>query len=446
VLQFTFEDLKRNKGKTIVEKESAALEQAYNKALRKKVGDVKLLPFDSSVPGTWKWTATLPNDVEPGFHSPKRYFIDLSPEGIVVLNIQGTTDDDDLARRTIATLKHSKERPCQLPRLMGEVPASVGIRPDGSTDAPAAMVTYKSAFYGWSVSYPKGWKVDDSIPEFVQIHPPDKQGLCGIHTKGVEDLFKTAELFADFILAARRKQFGDVQSLMLKPVKLPGGLSAIESLADIQATGRSHQIFVVAHGAGFGVDCEAEIPNWGKLGPLFERVIRSFDVPNLTELTEADSAPPRTFAHPRHPWSIAYPGGWKLEQHDADVVSISRPDSFAYAGCGIYSKPNAQSTSLEDFADSVLRRSAEDSEKVGVHVSATSRRNVSLSGGVTGLEVIREMRVKDKTSGDARSRAVFVVADGMGYILDCRTDARMWDTLAPLFEQIISSFTLQKKP
>ncbi len=302
----------------------------------------------------------------------------------------------------------------------------------------APLVTYNSATYGWSVSYPKGWKVDDAKPEFVLVRAPDKSGHCGIHTAGVK--YKTASEFADFMLSEREKHFGDVKSLLRQPAKLPSGLSAIESLADIQAKGRSHQLFVVESGTGYIVDCETNIPNWGNLAPLFERVIRSFSVPNLTELTEADTAPLRTFAHPRHSWSIAYPGGWKLDFRDPGEVSITRPNSFAHAGCETHSRPVAQSTALEDFADSSLRRNAESLQKEGVQVRVTSRKNISLPKGVTGIEVIREI------SGGGRSRVVFVLADGMSYILDCQTDVRMWDIIAPLFEQIISTFTLEKKP
>jgi hypothetical protein len=376
-----------------------------------------------------------------------KYIVEVGSEGLLVLTVGAGEETDELAQRILSSLKTSTTPPCFLPLLEETFGIIAGPNPAAAqptAQAPPPLVTYNSAMYGWSASYPKGWKVDDSKSEFVLVQAPDKSGHCGFHTAGIEDKFKTAEAWADFMLSAREKHFGNVKSLMRQPVKLPSGLSAIESLADIQATGRSHQLFVVAGGEGYIVDCETEIPNWRKLALLFERVLRSFNVPNLTELTEADTAPARTFHNPKHPWSLIYPGGWELNASDPGEVNISRPNSFAYAGCRINSRSGAQSA-LDDFADSSLRRNAESQQKRGVQVRATSRKNISLPKGVTGIEVLREMKEVKAVSGDGRSRVVFILADGMSYILECETDVRMWDTLAPLFDQIISSFSLEKK-
>jgi len=442
VLDLNMNDLKRYSGNTLVEKEAAALVQIHERAFRRKLADVTLAPFESALPSTWKWAAVRPDDKRARkYQSPKRYLIDLSPDGVVVLNIQNAPDDDALARSIIATLKHSEERPCQLPRSVNELLASAGIRQGDSASSP--MATYNNALYGWSVSYPEGWKVEDSKPEFVLIQSPDQRGHCGIHTVGVE--FKTAAEFADFMLTAREKHFRNVKSLLRQPVKLPSGLTGIESLADIQATGRSHQVFAVVDGTGYIVDCEANITDWGKTASLFERVIRSFSISNLAALTDADAAPTRTFSHPRHPWSIAYPSGWKLDASDPERVGILRqdsrelPDGADYAGCVVMSRPGTQFTSLDDFADSSLRRNVDSMQEDGIQVRASSRKNIPLPNSVAGIEVMREM------SNGGRSRVVFILADGMSYILDCETSVRMWDTLAPVFDKTINSFTVEKK-
>lgn len=282
VLDLKVNDLKRYKGNTLVEKEAAALAQIYEKAFRRRLADVALTPFESVLPGTWKWSAGQPDDPQArALQVPKRYLIDLAPDGVVVLNIQNTPDDDALASKIIATLKHSKERPCQLPRSLKELLSPAGIGPQTAASSPLA--TY-NAPYGWSISYPPGWKVDDSQPGFVLIQPADQRGHCGVHTAGVE--FKTAVELADFILLAREKHFGNVKSLSRQAVKLPSGLSGIESLADIQATGRSQQFFAVVGKTGYIVDCEANISDWGQMAPWFDRMIRSFRNP------EAAISPP----------------------------------------------------------------------------------------------------------------------------------------------------------
>lgn len=317
------------------------------------------------------------------------------------------------------------------------------VSPKSTADTDSPMQVYENMAYGWWVSYPKGWKVDDSKPQFVLIQSPDQKGHCGIHTAGVQ--FKTAAEFADLILTGRETHFGDVKSLFRKPVRLPSGLSGIESLADIQGIGRSRQIFAVVDGTGYIVDCETEVPDWEEMAPSFEQVIRSFSIPNLAALTDADTAPPQTFTHPRHEWSIAYPGGWKVDTSDPDGVALLRhdgkevPDTVDYAGCRVMSRA-VQASSLEDFADGALRRNAEGMQEDGIQVRVVSRKSITLSNGITGIDVMREM------SSGGKSRNVFILTDGMSYIVDCETSARMWDTLAPLFEQILHSFTVEKRP
>jgi len=115
VFPLTEKDLKRGKGSTLVEKEASILQKVHEKAYKQRLADAKLVTFESAVPGTWKWTATRPAGKE-AFQSPKRYLIDASPDGLIVINVQDTADDDELARAIIATLRRFSERPCALPR------------------------------------------------------------------------------------------------------------------------------------------------------------------------------------------------------------------------------------------------------------------------------------------------------------------------------------------
>jgi hypothetical protein len=122
VLDLDVSDLKRYKGHTLVEKEAAALLQIHEKAYRRKLSDVVLAPFESALQGTWKWSAAQPDDKRAKkYQFPKRYLIDLSPEGVIVLNIQNTPDDDELARRIMETVRYRRDRPCPLPKSMKEV-------------------------------------------------------------------------------------------------------------------------------------------------------------------------------------------------------------------------------------------------------------------------------------------------------------------------------------
>jgi hypothetical protein len=287
VVELTAQDLKRSKGSSLVEKESAALEQAYNKALRKKLTDVKLSPFDSSVPGTWKWTATLPKDAEHGFHSPKRYIIELGPEGIVVLNVQETPDDDDLARRIISMLRHSKDKPCRLPSSLSQVSndsfkstAQQTTPPSPGEGEFARSRVYANPKFPWTIAYPAAWELEASDPGEIRIHRAAEgvQVGCAIFSVAVQ--FQTVEEFADFWLRQSYEHMSSqgykVRRWSRERILLPNGITGLDVMSDNSAGGRAREIFVLANSVGYLISCETSIHYWKTLASHFDKIINSF--------------------------------------------------------------------------------------------------------------------------------------------------------------------------
>lgn len=285
-------DLKSYKGATLLEKESAALEKAHEKSLHQKLTGVTLAPFTSAVQGTWKWTAAPMQITKVQMIFTPRYFVDLSPEGIIVIEIENSPDDEALARSIFATLNVSKAQPCQLPKSMKEL------------------------------------------------------------TKGLIDLP------------------GEPKTLAVAPIE--------------------------------------------------------------------ENAPPRSFKNPALPWSMQYPGNWQLSAADPRQVQIMRLGAGDEAGCSIFSVP-VQFKALDEFADFWLRQGAEHMNSQGIRVRRTNRQRISLPNGIEGIDVLSEI----STSG--RSRTIFALVDGVGYVLDCETSVNRWESFAPVFAKIIGSFTLEKK-
>ena len=287
VLQFTVSDLKKAKGNSLIEKEAASVEEAYQKALKKKLSNVKLETFESSPQGMWKWSAALPAGSDKGFHTPKRYIFDLSPDGVIVLNIEGTTDDDDLARRIIATLRYSRERPCQLPtstkELLREITApskpTTGTPPD--TESTATRV-YQNPSFPWSVTYPDGWTLNLTSPGQLQIlHPgPGDQAGCSFFSVAVQ--FTSVDEFSNFWITQadqdmKRRGIG-VRRGTKQSITLPNQIVGVSVTTEILAGGRSRSVFVLADGVGYMMDCETSAKSWDRFATSFERIINSFTI------------------------------------------------------------------------------------------------------------------------------------------------------------------------
>lgn len=287
VLAFSAPDLRRSKGRTLVEKESAALEEAYQEALQKELADIRLAPFQSAMHGTWRWSAILPKESASDILNPKRFFIDLGPDGIIVLNIQGTPDDDALARSIIETLRLSKVRPCRLPKsteellkIIPETPDAVKA-PNPATD-PAPSRTYENPSFPWSLTYPGGWElqVKSNAGHVDIVRPgPGDQAACSIYSANVR--FSTVEEFADFWLiqtAEHMKGRGiKVRRRDRKPISLPNGVTGVDVLTEVDvAGGRSRSIFVLADGVGYSMHCETSVKSWDDVAPFFTQILTSF--------------------------------------------------------------------------------------------------------------------------------------------------------------------------
>ena len=291
VLNLLAKDLDRGKGITLVEKEGFILEQAYQKALRKKLTDVQMLPFESAMEGTWKWNAARPEGRGTEFHFPKRFIVDLSPEGIIVLNIQGTPDDDDLARRIIGTIRQSKQRPCKLPNSVDEILKDAGItkkpnpaesNEDRPTKVPAPLRVYRNPAFPWSIGYPEGWKLganDAGQVQFTRATSGD-EAACSVFAVPVQ--FHTVDDFANFWLTQSARHM-EGQGIRVRRtgrthILLAQDITGVSVLTEISDKGKSRSVFVLANGVGYTIDCETSWRSWDLLAPLFEQILTSFNV------------------------------------------------------------------------------------------------------------------------------------------------------------------------
>lgn len=143
------------------------------------------------------------------------------------------------------------------------------------------------------------------------------------------------------------------------------------------------------------------------------------------------------YSSPVYSWSVSYPNDWTIDSKDPNDVRISPPSDDGV--CGLHSGAVRFKT-VGEFTDFMQENSRQFFKEKGTTTRSSPKQRISLPNDVIGIDVLTEI-----LSG-GRSRRIYVLADGVGYNIDCETYASNWEKLAPFFAQIISSFTLERKP
>jgi hypothetical protein len=171
---------------------------------------------------------------------------------------------------------------------------------------------------------------------------------------------------------------------------------------------------------------------------LVEYCARRYELAGYSRRIEPDTAAgsgTQSYANPAYPWSVSYPVGWNIDASKANDVRLLAPDGSAL--CGIHSA-EVRFKAADEYADFMLAFNERHFKERGVMLTGTGKRPMALAGGVTGIEVITDM------SNGGRSRRVFVLAEPLGYVIDCETYTGSWERYEPVFARIIASLSFRK--
>lgn len=166
------------------------------------------------------------------------------------------------------------------------------------------------------------------------------------------------------------------------------------------------------------------------------RVLKPATAPGQVTERPAQEMKELSYSNPAYSWSVSYPKGWTIDRKDPSHVRISSPADDGL--CGLQSGAVASKT-VDEFTDLMQAYSERSFKERGVGVRSSPKQPISLPNDVTGIDVTTEI-----FSG-GKSRRVYVLANGIGYVIDCETYVQKWEELSPFFGRIISSFTLEKK-
>ena len=128
VLFFLAKDLEGLKGATLVERAQTLITGQHEEALGQKLSGVELVRFDSTRPGTWKWQAAPVKHGARLIKFPTKVIVDLSPNAVVQITVDCTSNNDGLARRIIETLRTTADPECYWPVLERMLKAMHGAR------------------------------------------------------------------------------------------------------------------------------------------------------------------------------------------------------------------------------------------------------------------------------------------------------------------------------
>ncbi len=141
----------------------------------------------------------------------------------------------------------------------------------------------------------------------------------------------------------------------------------------------------------------------------------------------------RLYTNSTYRWSISYPPNWTVDDKDPTFVRILSSEDNAQ--CGIHSG-SVRFKTVDEFTDFMLAHTGQTLAEKGFMSIILAQRRISLPNDIIGNDVLVDILPGGK------SRRIFSLADGQGYIINCETAAKNWGKLEPFFERIISSFTL----
>lgn len=286
------QDLKKSKGNTLIEKEGKHLEQIHEKLFYKKLKGVTLARFESAVPDTWKWSAAPVRHRKEYVPIVARYLVDLSPEGIIAIEIQGAPDEDAFARMILATLETSRTQPCKLPRSiedLQEFAKGISELPGDSKSAPSIPIDeerptrrFQNPLLPWSVKYPENWRIDTHDPRRVSVTRPGIGVATSCEIMSVPVQFNALDEFADFWLRQTAEhmasQGGHVRRTDRQRITLANGIEALDVRSELPGGGRGRTVFALVDGVGYVFDCVTSVNSWESVAPVFAKIVGSFTI------------------------------------------------------------------------------------------------------------------------------------------------------------------------
>jgi hypothetical protein len=144
------------------------------------------------------------------------------------------------------------------------------------------------------------------------------------------------------------------------------------------------------------------------------------------------------YVNPAYKWSVSYPRNWVLDSRDLALVKLEPSSQLPWGLVGIRSE-DAAGRSLEEYTEAFLDKWNRGLRRQGSSARVLSQQHRQLLDGTPTVEVVHRLGAGRM----GQSRKLIALRDGRGLVIDAETFLEAWPVLAPYFEWIISSFTVQ---
>jgi TonB family protein len=377
------QELKDFDGETLVQRAGSAIGRSYEKDLGQPLTGMKLAPFESVLQGTRKWTADPATRGDRRIVFPTKIIADFSPDGIAIVTIGGTADDDGLARRVLSSLKTTKNPECYFSALES------GLKALNETKPPDASVRV-----GGVIEAPKRLKsVSPVYPEAA----------------------RQARVSGTVVLDAFISSEGSVTKVIV--------LRGVPLLEEAAAEAVKQWVY-------------APTLVKGKPVPVIMPVTVNFtlrDQATASEVAAPEASASATYFNPTARWSVSYPTDWRVDDNNRAFVKIIKAGAIV----GIFTGTGVAGKTLDEVADARLQAWE---QRIGNVFLTVSRRPLTLSDDLPAIEVVHRIG----TGVIGKSRKVIAVVEDRAFWIDEETNLDSWPAFERDFNRIIESFKVQK--
>jgi hypothetical protein len=202
--------------------------------------------------------------------------------------------------------------------------AQASVSPPAAATGSREERKYTNKDSGWSIAFPRDWRLDDREKRYVQITSPgDPAGIVGIHVALFDRDRVNIDDFAATGMAAESRRPG-FKILSRQTIARGDGTTALEivNVLGVKPAGKSRKVFVVAGHRGFVVNAETYLDAWPSFDAAFDRMISSFKIAPSTWQSRMEDA--RLLAGDGLAYSITTAAGVEVFQNNA------RPVCYAY--------------------------------------------------------------------------------------------------------------------
>lgn len=142
-------------------------------------------------------------------------------------------------------------------------------------------------------------------------------------------------------------------------------------------------------------------------------------------------------------FSVFHPVEWTVDTSNPAQVQFKTGSGTAQGLLSITSA-NVSYASLDELVNALLSSQERRWKERGATMTIISRGLITLTRYVTGNVTAADITMEIQPGG-GKARHIYALVDGQAFIIVAETYIQFWDELGPIFDRVLSSFTVYKQ-